>query len=85
MDVGAAFVADAQAPLRGQPGDCSLDDPALAAGTGASNQGPTDYASPARLSVARHRVATSCNERRKQRCWGDEPARASLRAGCFDP
>jgi hypothetical protein len=31
VDVGAAFVADAQAPVLMQPGQGALDDPALAA------------------------------------------------------
>ena len=35
MDVGAAFVADAQTPVLVQPGDRALDDPALFAEPGA--------------------------------------------------
>ena len=33
VDVGAAFIADAQAAVLVQPGDRALDDPALAAET----------------------------------------------------
>lgn len=35
MDLGPAFVADAQAAVLVQPGDRALDDPALLAETGA--------------------------------------------------
>lgn len=35
MDVGAAFVADTEAAVLVQPGDCALDDPALFAEPGA--------------------------------------------------
>jgi hypothetical protein len=35
VDVGAAFVADAQSPVLVQPGDRALDDPALASEPGA--------------------------------------------------
>ena len=35
MDVVAAFVADAEAAVLVQPGDCALDDPALFAEPGA--------------------------------------------------
>ena len=35
VDVGATFVADTQPPMLMQPGECPLDDPALAAKAGA--------------------------------------------------
>lgn len=34
VDVGEAFVADAKAAVLVQPGDCSLDDPAMGAEPG---------------------------------------------------
>ena len=74
MDVGVAFVADAEAPVLVEPGEGALDDPALPAESGSVlgstfGDARSDPAGAERLAVSLRVVAAVGEERVRPTAW----------------